>query len=197
MTDVLVVLKYNTKNKIKTLKIPKEKKIHKKRLSTINRIDAATSHLGPLSPYPTGQLDVFGHDGDTLGMDGAQVGVLKQTHQVCLTGLLKSSNGSTLEAQISLEVLGDFSHQTLEGKLADEQLCGLLVTTDLPQSHSSRPVTMRLLHSTSGGCALPGSLGGELLPWRLSSGRFTGGLLSTCHLSLSSGKRLLLMKSLG
>ncbi|KAI3365415.1 hypothetical protein L3Q82_010505 [Scortum barcoo] len=46
--------------------------------------------LGPLSPYPTGQLDVFGHDGDTttFGVDGAQVGVLKQTHQVSLACLL-------------------------------------------------------------------------------------------------------------
>uniref|UniRef100_A0A8I6AWT3 Histone H2A n=1 Tax=Rattus norvegicus TaxID=10116 RepID=A0A8I6AWT3_RAT len=29
----------------------------------------------------TGQLDVLGHDGDALGVDGAQVGVLEQTHQ--------------------------------------------------------------------------------------------------------------------
>ncbi|CAG5911813.1 unnamed protein product, partial [Menidia menidia] len=87
--------------------------------------------LGPLSPYPTSQLDVFGHDGDTFSVDGTEVGVLKQTHQ--------SANGSTLETEISLEVLGYFPHQTLEWKLADEQLCGLLVTTDLPQSHSSWP----------------------------------------------------------
>ena len=37
----------------------------------------------------TCQLDVFGHDGDTLGVDGAQVGVLKQTHQVGFAGLLQ------------------------------------------------------------------------------------------------------------
>ncbi len=58
----------------------------------INRIicldNADIGHLGPLSPYPASQLDVFGHDGDTFGVDGAQVGVLKQTHQVSLTGFL-------------------------------------------------------------------------------------------------------------
>ena len=52
---------------------------------------------------------------------------------------LQSSDGSTLETQIGLEVLGDFSHQTLEGQLADQQLSGLLVTTDLTQSHGTGP----------------------------------------------------------
>jgi len=158
-----------------------------KSLSTINRIMClaftVTSRLGPLPPYPTSQLDIFGHDGDTLGMDGTQVGVLKQSHQVCLAGLLKGSNGSTLEAQIRLEVLGNFSHQTLERQLANQQLCGLLVTTDLPQSHGSWPITMGLLHSSGGGCTLPCSLGGELLPRSLSSSGFTSGLLGTGHLS--------------
>ncbi len=37
-----------------------------------------------------GKLDVIGHDDDTLGMDGAQVGVLKETNQVSLRGLLVS-----------------------------------------------------------------------------------------------------------
>lgn len=34
-----------------------------------------------LCPFPTnvvGKLDVLGHDGDTLGVDGAQVGVLEE-----------------------------------------------------------------------------------------------------------------------
>ena len=44
--------------------------------------------LGPLASDPPGQLDVLGHDGDTLGVDGAQVGVLEQPDQVGLTGLL-------------------------------------------------------------------------------------------------------------
>ncbi len=31
-----------------------------------------------------GQLNVFGHDGDPLGVDGTQVGVLKQTKYASL-----------------------------------------------------------------------------------------------------------------
>ena len=52
-------------------------------------------------------------------MDGAEVGVLEESDQVSLTRLLQSHDGRTLEPQVSLEVLGDLSHQTLEGQLAD------------------------------------------------------------------------------
>merc|ERR1712154_82514 len=92
-----------------------------------------TSHgteLGTLSPDPPGQLNVLGHDGDPLGVDGAEVSVLEETHKVGLTGLLESHDGRTLEAEIGLEVLGNLPHETLERKLADEQLSGLLVATN-------------------------------------------------------------------
>ena len=45
--------------------------------------------LGALSPDPPGQLDVLGHDGDPLGVDGAQVGVLEEADQIGLGRLLK------------------------------------------------------------------------------------------------------------
>ena len=132
-------------------------------------------------------------------MDGAQVGVLKQTNQVGLAGLLKkifvndlkvgnvcstdlkSANGSGLESEISFEILSDFSDETLEGQLPDEELSGLLVSPDLTESHSSGPVSVGLLDSSGGGGRLPGSLGGQLLPGSLSSGGLTGGLLGTSH----------------
>jgi hypothetical protein len=46
--------------------------------------------LGPLSTDSSGQLDIFGHDGDALGVDGAQVGVLEQADKVSLRGFLKN-----------------------------------------------------------------------------------------------------------
>ena len=64
--------------------------------------------LGALSADAAGQLDVLGHDGDPLGVDGAQVGVLEQTDQVSLAGLLQSHHCGALETQVSLEILGDF-----------------------------------------------------------------------------------------
>lgn len=137
--------------------------------------------LGALTTDAAGQLDVLGHDGHTLGVDGAQVGVLEETHQVSLAGLLQGHDGRALEAQVSLEVLGDLPHQALEGQLADEQLGALLVTADLPEGHSSGPVPVGLLDTTGGWGALTGCLGGQLLPWGLASSRFTGSLLCTCH----------------
>ena len=83
--------------------------------------------LGPLATDPPGQLDVLGHDGDPFSVDGTEVGVLKETHQVGLTGLLKSHHSRALEPQVSLEVLSNLTDKALEGQLADEQLSGFLV----------------------------------------------------------------------
>lgn len=137
--------------------------------------------LSALSADAAGQLDVLGHDGDTLGVDGAQVGVLEETHQVGLAGLLQSHDSGALEAQVGLEVLGDLADQALEGQLADQQLGALLVTTDLTKSHGTGPVTVGLLHAAGGGCALASGLGGQLLARSLSSGGLSGGLLGTSH----------------
>ena len=123
-------------------------------------------------------------------MDGAQVGVLKQGNKVSFAGFLKSSYSRALESQVSLEILGDFTNQTLEWELADEKLSGLLVTTDLTESHSSRLVAVRLLHSTSGRGTLACCFGGELLPWGLASSRFAGGLLGTSHCRNESESRI-------
>jgi len=137
--------------------------------------------LSALSADAAGQLDVFGHDGDPLGVDCAQVGVLKQTHQISLARLLQGHNSRALEAQICLEILSDFSHQTLEGQFANQQFSGFLVTANLSQSHGTGPVTVRLLNSTGSGCALTGRFSGQLLPWSFSSGGLTSGLLCSCH----------------
>lgn len=67
-------------------------------------------------------------------MDGAQVGVFEEGDEVGLDGLLERTNGRALEAEVALEVLGDFTDQALEGELADEKLSRLLVTTDLTES---------------------------------------------------------------
>ena len=144
-------------------------------------VGQGTDFLSTFTTDSAGQLDVLGHDGDTLGMDGTQVGVFKQTNQVSFTGLLQSHNSRALESQVGLEVLCDFSHQTLEWQLADEKFSALLVPTDLTESHSSRPVTMGLLNSSSGWGTLTSSLGGQLFPGGLSSSGFTGCLLGTSH----------------
>ena len=52
-----------------------------------------SSHLRSLSTETASKLNVLGLDGDTLSVDGAQVGVLKERDEVSLYGLLKSADG--------------------------------------------------------------------------------------------------------
>ncbi len=142
---------------------------------------AAAAGLSALSADAARQLDVFGHDGDSLGVDGAQVGVLKQTDQISLAGLLQGHDSGALEAQVRLEILRDFSHQALERQFADQQLGGLLITADLSESHGPGPVTVGLLDAAGGWGALPGGFSSELLPRGFATGGFTSRLLGSCH----------------
>ena len=109
-------------------------------------------------------------------MDSTQVGVLEKTNEVSLGGLLEGKNGGSLEAKVTLEILGDLTNKTLEGQLADEKVGGLLVTTDLTKSNGSGSVTVGLLDTSGGGGALSGCLGGELFAGSLSSGGLACGL---------------------
>jgi len=99
--------------------------------------EGGARRLRALTAETAGELDVLALDGDTLGVDGAKVGVLEEGDEVSLNGLLKSADCGRLEAEIALEVLCDFTDKTLEGKLADQELGRLLVTTDLTESDSS------------------------------------------------------------
>ena len=95
------------------------------------------------------KLHILGHDSNTLGMDGTQVGVLKKTYVVCLRGLLQGKDGRSLEPKIScLKSWAISRTKTLEGELADEKIGGLLVPTDLTKGNSSRSVTVGLLHTS-------------------------------------------------
>ena len=112
----------------------------------------ARRKLGPLSTDSPGQLDVLGHDGDPLGVDGAEVGVFEEPNQVSLAGLLQSHHRAGLESQVGLEILSNLPDQPLEGQLADQQLGGLLVSPDLPEGYGAWPVSVGLLHSSGGWC---------------------------------------------
>ena len=124
-------------------------------------------HLRSLATETASELDILRLDGDTLGVDGAQVGILEEGDQVSLHGLLESADGRRLEAEVGFEVLSDFSDETLEGEFADQELGGFLVATDLtvkvislcrwvcegsgdalPESDGTGLITMRLLDTT-------------------------------------------------
>ncbi|KAK6009987.1 hypothetical protein OSTOST_25051 [Ostertagia ostertagi] len=87
------------------------------------------SNLSTFTADTASQLDVLGHDGDTLGMDSAQVGVFENK-----TNESWRASQPTIGNADRLEILSDFTDQTLERQFADEQLGRLLVTTDLTKS---------------------------------------------------------------
>ena len=87
-------------------------------------------------------------DGDALGVDGAEVGVLEEGDEVRLDGLLKSTDGGGLEAQVGLEILRYFAHKSLERELANEKVRRFLVATYLAESDGARAEAMRLLDPT-------------------------------------------------
>ena len=127
------------------------------------------------------QLDVLWHDGDTLGVDGAQVGVFEEADEVGFRGFLEGRDGGRLESEVGLEVLGNLTDETLERELSDEELGRLLVSTDFTERDGARTVPVRLLDAAGGWRGLSCGLGGELLSRGLASGGFTCGLFSTSH----------------
>lgn len=112
-------------------------------------------------------------------------------HRVLVTGTkvgdesersyLQCADRRGLESEVSFEVLSDFSHQPLERQLADQQFSRLLVSTDFSQSHSSRPVPMRLFDSSGRWCRLSGRFCGQLFSRSLSSRRLAGRLFGSSH----------------
>jgi len=56
------------------------------------------------SSETAGKLEIFGLDGDTLGVDSSQVGVLKERDEVSLSSFLESHDSGRLEAEIGLVV---------------------------------------------------------------------------------------------
>ena len=108
-------------------------------------------HLRTFAADTTRKLGILGHDGDTLGVNGTQVGIFKETDKVGLGSFLESQDGRALETEITLEILGNLTHEALEGELADQKISRLLVTTNLTKSNRTGAVTVGLLDTASGG----------------------------------------------
>jgi len=58
-----------------------------------HRNHQAERSLSTLAADATGELDVLGHDGDTLGVDGAEVDILEKADEIGLSSLLQCKNG--------------------------------------------------------------------------------------------------------
>ena len=128
-----------------------------------------------------GQLEIFWHDGHTFGMDGAQVGVFKETNQICFGGFLQGQDCGGLEAQVFFEILGDLSNQTLERNFADQEPRGFLVPTDFTQGNSTGAVSVWFFDTAGGRGGFAGGFGGQLFAGCFTTGGFTCGLFCSGH----------------
>ena len=68
----------------------KKEKKRKRKLFKQRGLDwtGPNRRLAALAPDTTSQLDILGHNGDSFGVDGAQVGVLEERDQVGFRGFL-------------------------------------------------------------------------------------------------------------
>ena len=163
------------------------------------------NHSETVSSDSLSELKVLRHDGDSLSVNSAQVGVLEKRNQVGLSCFLEGQNCLTLESDFLFELGRNLPNQSLEGKLPDQQVSlnkstekkgtptaivgelissyALLEFSDLSQSNCSGFESVGLLDSGDDGGRLPG----DFLGRKLLAGYFLGcglpcSLLGASHL---------------
>ena len=136
---------------------------------------------GALTTDSAGELHVLWHDGDSLGVDGAEVSVFEETDQVGLGGFLEGEDSGALESEVVLVLSGNFTNESLEWELADEELGTLLESSDFTEGNGTWSESMGLLDTTGGGGLLGSSLVGDVLSWVLGASVLAGGLFCACH----------------
>ena len=137
---------------------------------------------GALTTDSAGELHILGHDGDSLGVDGAKVGVLEEANHVSLRGLLEGENGRGLETELVSVLRGDLTDESLEGEFPDEELGALLETSDLTESDGARSETVGFLDAVGGALGLLGSsLVSDVLSGVLGAGVLASSLLGAGH----------------
>ena len=115
-------------------------------------------------------------------MDGAEVGVFEESNHVGLGGFLESEDGRALESQVILELRGNFSDKSLEGKFPDEELSALLESSDFPEGNGSGSESVGLLDSTGLGGGLLSLFVSNVLSGGLSTSVLSSSLFCTSHL---------------
>lgn len=78
-------------------------------------------------------------------MDGAEVGVFKESGQVGFSGFLNRSEGGSLDAELIVVRLDNLANEPLEGHFGNQKVGGLLVLSDFAERHSTGPPAMDLL----------------------------------------------------
>ena len=98
------------------------------------------------------ELNVSDHDGHSLRMDGTKIGVFKETHHVGFCCFLKGKHCLALESEITLVLHCNLSHESLEGKLSNKEIGGLLELSNFSKSNCSWSESGYLLDGLSCTC---------------------------------------------
>ena len=143
------------------------------------------SQLKPIPPNATGKGHVLGHDGNTLRMNCALVGVLEKTDQKCFWCLLKGTYSRGLEANVRLKATRDLPDQSREGQFANQEVRWLLESSNLTERDDSWSKAMRFLNSARTGAGFAGYtsllLRGNLLVTHVDSPVTKNALASSTH----------------
>ena len=141
-------------------------------------------YLVTFAADPLSKLDIPLHDSNSVSVDGAKVGILEEADEVSFGGFLEGSDSAGLESEVTAESGGDFSNEPLEWELPDEEVSALLVFPDFSEGDGTWAESVLLLGTlgVNDWSGLAGSLGTEGLPWGLTTGGLSCGLLSTSHL---------------
>ena len=131
---------------------------------------------------PPREFHVFRVDRDTLGVNGAEIGILEETGEVVFGTLLKSQDAFRLPAHVGVELHRNLFHKALEGQLAKEKLGRLLVATNLAESDGAGPVAMRLFYACIHRRGLTSGFSGKSLARSFSTRALVSRLLGASHL---------------
>ena len=118
--------------------------------------------LSTFATETAGELEVTSHEGDALGVEGAEVGVGEETGDVSFSGFLESGDGGGSPAETVLVAGGELTDEALEGSLAHQKIGGLLVLLDLAEGDGAGSPAELLGAGGLGGLSLSlaGLLGG-------------------------------------
>ena len=114
-------------------------------------------------------------------MDGAEVGVLEETNEVGFRGFLESHDSGGLESEVVVETTSNLSDESLEWELPEEEVSGLLVSSDFSEGNGTGSESVGFLDTTSGGGGLAGGFSGKSFLGSLGGGGFSSSLFGTGH----------------
>lgn len=141
-----------------------------KKIRTLTSTGGGHVILHRILSNPQRQLQVSGHDGDSLGVNTGEIDVLEQIDKISFGGLLQRFQGGSLISNIVSKRHRYFPHESLKRQLLDAHVRDVLVVSNFAKSDHSGSITA--VASLSSLHAARRRRRRRLFRYRLSSFRF-------------------------